>query len=89
MTERVTRMLEQIGHKLKRLHLCSVSLNDYSQIKGDMMEIHREMIMLWLNIIMTFRQQEFGKHNLQVDNRGLMWSRDELRPQLGKNSSIV
>lgn len=53
-------MLEKIGHKLNRLNQCARSLRDFSQIKGDTIEINREMVILWLNIIMTFRNQEFG-----------------------------
>jgi hypothetical protein len=55
-------MLERIGHELSRLNQCAVSLasGDYVQVKADMLEIHREMI-LWLNIIMTFKDQEPGE----------------------------
>lgn len=53
-------MLEKIGHKLRRLNQCTSSLKDFSEIKGDTLEINREMIILWLNVIMTFRNQEIG-----------------------------
>lgn len=60
-------MLEKIGHKLNRLNQCAISLKDFSKIKGDTTEINREMVILWLNIIMTFRNQEFGeKYSLNV-----------------------
>ena len=32
------------------------------QVKLDMLEIHREMILLWLNIIMTFRTPDLGEY---------------------------
>ncbi|KAL8896345.1 MAG: hypothetical protein Q9207_007750 [Kuettlingeria erythrocarpa] len=55
--ERITRMLEQIGHKLRRLNECSSAFSDTSKIKGDTVEINREIVILWLNIIMFFRTQ--------------------------------
>ena len=50
-------MLEQIGHKLRRMNDCSTSFSDTSKIIGDTVEINREIITLWLNIIMFFRTQ--------------------------------
>jgi len=57
-------MLKQIGHRLRRLNQCATSLTsgDYVQVKLDMLEIHREMILLWLNIIMTFRTPDLGEY---------------------------
>jgi hypothetical protein len=55
--ERITTMLEKIGHKLRRL----TSVRDHSQIKGVAVEINREMVVLWLNIIMTFRNETFRR----------------------------
>jgi len=55
-------MLEQIGHKLRRMNECSTSFADINRIKGDTVEINRELIILWLDIITFFRSQSFGKY---------------------------
>jgi hypothetical protein len=57
---RITRMLRAIGHKIAVLNGCSHFLTDYSVVKGDTIEIHKEIMNLWLNIIMIFRNQSFG-----------------------------
>lgn len=62
-------MLEKIGHKLKSLNQCVKSLKDFSQTKGDTVEINHEMVILWLNIIMKFKNQEFdGKFSVNLPN---------------------
>ena len=57
---RITKMLEKIGQELRRMNGCSASISDVAQIKGDTVEINREIIVLWLNVIMVFRTQVFG-----------------------------
>jgi hypothetical protein len=57
---RISRMLRAISHKIQVLNGCSHSLTDYSVVKGDTVEIHKEIINLWLNIIMIFRNQSLG-----------------------------
>ncbi|KAK1830086.1 hypothetical protein QBC39DRAFT_426826 [Podospora conica] len=55
---RITRWLEKIGHKLQVLNECKGVITDFSKVKGETVEVNREIIVLWLNIIMTFRDNE-------------------------------
>lgn len=54
-------MLEQIGYKLRWMNECSSAFADTSKIKGVTVEINREIVILWLNLIMFFRLQSSGK----------------------------
>jgi hypothetical protein len=57
---RIRRMLQAIDFKIAVLNGCSRSLVDHSVVKSDTVEIHKEIMNLWLNIIMIFRNQSFG-----------------------------
>lgn len=55
---RITRWLEEIGHKLRTSNQCKDSITDVGKVKGDTVEVNTEIVILWLNIIMTFRNAE-------------------------------
>ena len=68
-----------MGQQLRRLNECASSLQEVSQIKEDAVEINRETILLWLNIITVFRTQGLGEfyHDLlasepQLNHTGSM-----------------
>lgn len=54
-------MLEDMSHQLRNANECAQYLKTYSQIKGDAVEINREMIILWVRIITVFRTQGSGQ----------------------------
>ncbi|KAF0329893.1 transcriptional xre family [Colletotrichum asianum] len=58
---RITRWLERIGHKLEVSNDCKSCITDFSKVKGDTVEVNKEIIVLWLNIIMTFRNEGLGR----------------------------
>jgi hypothetical protein len=55
-------MLREVSHRLKVLTDVSKSLEDLDTVKNDTVEINRELLMLWLNIIMFFRTQIYGMY---------------------------
>jgi hypothetical protein len=57
---RITRWLEKIGHKLRASNDCKHSITDFSKVMGDTVEVNKEIVILWLNIIMTFRNEGQG-----------------------------
>ncbi|KAK6213364.1 putative pfs domain-containing protein [Colletotrichum tabaci] len=57
---RIIRWLEKIGHKLEVSNDCRDRITDFSKVKGHTVEVNREIVILWLNIIMTFRNEEYG-----------------------------
>jgi hypothetical protein len=65
---RITRWLEKIGHKLRASNDRSPYIpdDDSEKVKGDALEVNKEIVILWLNVIMTFRitsDTNEGKHN--------------------------
>jgi hypothetical protein len=56
-------MLKEIGHKLRMINECSQSLGGFNKVKAETAEINREIVMLWLNIIMIFRTQSMGENS--------------------------
>ncbi|KAF2753267.1 hypothetical protein EJ05DRAFT_504920 [Pseudovirgaria hyperparasitica] len=63
---RVSRWLEKIGHKLRTSNDCSDRIIDVEKVKGDTVEVNKEIVLLWLNVIMTFRLQ--GGRETQLDD---------------------
>ncbi|KAF2116367.1 hypothetical protein BDV96DRAFT_51023 [Lophiotrema nucula] len=57
----ITKWLEKIGHKLRTSNECSSNISDIEKVKGDTLEVNKEIVVLWLNIIMTFRNQSHGR----------------------------
>ncbi|KAI0115622.1 hypothetical protein GGR51DRAFT_503594 [Nemania sp. FL0031] len=58
---RITKWLEKIGHKLRASNDCSGNITDFEKVKGDTVEVNKEIVILWLNVIMTFRNQGNGR----------------------------
>ena len=58
---RITRWLEKIGHKLRTSNDCKHSITDFSKVIGDTVEVNKEIVILWLNIIMAFRNEGQGR----------------------------
>lgn len=56
-----TRWLEEIGHKLQILNGCKESISDFSKVRRDTVKVNREIVILWLSIIMTFRNEGYGR----------------------------
>ena len=56
----VHQMLKAISHKLQILNKCSQSLVSYHDVKEDTLYINRDIVVLWLKIIMVFRDPESG-----------------------------
>ncbi|CAG8978830.1 hypothetical protein HYALB_00013204 [Hymenoscyphus albidus] len=56
---RITRWLERIGQKLKASNDCKGIITDFSKVKGDTVKVDREIIVLWLNVIMAIRNGGF------------------------------
>ncbi|OKL62715.1 hypothetical protein UA08_01361 [Talaromyces atroroseus] len=59
-TERIHRMLRSISNKLERLNEILTTVSDFAKFKAQMVEINREIFMLWFNIIMIFRTEDNG-----------------------------
>ena len=53
-------MLRSISNKLEKLNEILTTVSDFAKFKAQMVEINREIFMLWLNIIMTFRTADIG-----------------------------
>ncbi|KAM5361674.1 hypothetical protein ACJZ2D_012951 [Fusarium nematophilum] len=60
---RITKWLGRIGHKLQTSNMCTEGITDLSKVKGDTVQVNNEIIMLWLNIIMTFRNEAQGSES--------------------------
>ncbi|CAH0056955.1 unnamed protein product [Clonostachys solani] len=56
----ITRWLEKIGHRLRDSNDCNKNINDFMKVKGDTVEVNKEIMTLWINIIMMFRNQDQG-----------------------------
>ncbi|GAW26878.1 putative pfs domain-containing protein [Rosellinia necatrix] len=69
---RITKWLETIGHKLRASNDYYGNITDLEKVKGDTVEVNKEIVILWLNIIMTFRSQEPGTAD-NVDNDESAW----------------
>ncbi|KAF2969313.1 hypothetical protein GQX73_g4250 [Xylaria multiplex] len=69
---RITKWLDNIGHKLRVSNDCSAGITDVDKVKGDTVEVHKEIVILWLNIIMTLRKEERGKSN-DIDRDQSAW----------------
>ncbi|KAK1636213.1 hypothetical protein BDP81DRAFT_489364 [Colletotrichum phormii] len=59
--KRITKWLERIGHKLEVSNDCKDCITDLSKIKKDTVAVNKEVVLLWLNIIMTFRNKGLGR----------------------------
>jgi len=57
---KITRWLDRIGHKLRASNDCKHSITDFSKVMGDTVEVNREIVILWLNIIMIFWNEGQG-----------------------------
>ncbi|KAI1410375.1 hypothetical protein F5Y13DRAFT_192236 [Hypoxylon sp. FL1857] len=57
---RITRWLEKIGHELRDSNNCRDRITDLEKVKSDTVEVNKEIVILWLNIIMTFRNKGQG-----------------------------
>ncbi|KAI0139030.1 hypothetical protein F4776DRAFT_47404 [Hypoxylon sp. NC0597] len=57
---RITRWLEKIGHELRESNNCRERITDLEKVKSDTVEVNKEIVILWLNIIMTFRNKGQG-----------------------------
>lgn len=66
----ITKWLEKIGHKLRASNEGWDSITDFTKVKFDATEVNRELVVLWLNFIMTFRNQgqERGGNTILLDN---------------------
>jgi len=53
-------MLRAISQKLEKLKEILTTVSDYGKFKAQVVEVNREIFMLWFNIIMIFRTQEMG-----------------------------
>lgn len=54
-------MLRSIGLKLRVLHeFINILIPTKEEIKSEFLEVNREIVILWLNIIHTFRAQVNG-----------------------------
>jgi len=53
-------MLRAISQKLEKLKEILTTVSDYRKFKAQVVEVNREIFMLWFNIIMIFRTQEMG-----------------------------
>lgn len=49
-----------MSYKLERLNEILTTVSDRGKFKAQVVEINREIFMLWFNIIMIFRTQELG-----------------------------
>ncbi len=58
---RITRWLDKIGQKLRASDDCKPSIVNFSKVMGDTVEVEKEIIILWLNIVMTFRNEAQGR----------------------------
>ncbi|KAI0104454.1 hypothetical protein F4814DRAFT_430828 [Daldinia grandis] len=58
--ENITRWLESIGRKLQDSNDCYQRITDSKKVKNDIIEVNREIVILWINIIMTFRNKGQG-----------------------------
>ncbi|KAI1654754.1 hypothetical protein F4813DRAFT_194925 [Daldinia decipiens] len=58
--DNITRWLENIGRKLQDSNDCYQRITDSERVKNDMIELNREIVILWINIIMTFRNKGQG-----------------------------
>ena len=70
--DRISRILREIGHRLMILNDISQEISDYTQYKPEAVEINREIVILWLNIIMIFRTQARGK-SIRKSNHSAQW----------------
>ncbi len=66
---RINKWLEKIGHKLRASNDCKQSIPDPSKVVGDTIEVNKEIVILWLNIIMTFRNEAQGPQGTQSGER--------------------
>ena len=59
---RITNWLDKISHKLRALNDCSIMITteNAEKVKRDTLEVKKEVVILWLNVIMTFRSQGLG-----------------------------
>ncbi|KAI0426341.1 hypothetical protein F5Y09DRAFT_334237 [Xylaria sp. FL1042] len=65
---RITQWLERIRHRLRASNDCKLESTHFGKIKGDTVEVNREIVILWLNIIMTVRNKSQGLESWLDDN---------------------
>ncbi|KAF4458057.1 NB-ARC and TPR domain protein [Fusarium austroafricanum] len=58
--DRIIKWLGNIGYQLKASNMCREIIADVKQVKDDTVKVNKEIIILWLNIIMTFRNEGRG-----------------------------
>ncbi|KAI0888151.1 uncharacterized protein GGS22DRAFT_185531 [Annulohypoxylon maeteangense] len=56
----ITTWLERIGLELKHSNECRNKITDLEGVKSDVVEVNKEVVILWLNIIMMFRNEGVG-----------------------------
>ncbi|KAK7990146.1 hypothetical protein PG989_010461 [Apiospora arundinis] len=54
---RINTWLERIGSELSASNDCQENLSEYEKVKKDMVEVNTVIIILWLDIITTFRDR--------------------------------
>ncbi|KAI1458139.1 hypothetical protein F4805DRAFT_474585 [Annulohypoxylon moriforme] len=62
----ITTWLERIGLELKHSNECRNKITDPEDVKFDTVVVNKEVVILWLNIIMTFRNEGVG-HRIWLD----------------------
>ncbi|KAI0898720.1 hypothetical protein F4806DRAFT_506706 [Annulohypoxylon nitens] len=58
--KQIITWLESIGLELKHSNECRIKIADPENVKFETVKVNKEVVILWLNIIMTFRNEGLG-----------------------------
>lgn len=62
--KQIITWLESIGLELKHSNECRIKIADPENVKFETVKVNKEVVILWLNIIMTFRNEGLGNKSM-------------------------